>query len=52
MTCDYEKALEDIVALGCERILTSGLDSSALEGTQVIKRCIDVVSYRVNQSDY
>lgn len=48
MTYDYEKALEDIVSLGCERILTSGLDLSALEGTQVIKRCIDLVSRHVD----
>ena len=44
MTSDYERALEDIVNLGCERILTSGLDSSALEGTLVIKKCIEIVS--------
>lgn len=44
MTLDYEKALEDIVNLGCERILTSGQDVSALEGTEIIKKCIDLVS--------
>lgn len=44
MASDYEKALEDIVTLGCERILTSGLDSSALEGTQIIKKCTELVS--------
>ncbi|XP_067938066.1 copper homeostasis protein cutC homolog isoform X2 [Watersipora subatra] len=47
MTGDYEKALEDIVNLGCERILTSGLDSSALEGTLVIKKCIELANDRI-----
>jgi len=45
MTNDYQKALEDIVSLGFERILTSGMDSSALEGTLVIKKCIELVSH-------
>jgi len=44
MTNDYEKALEDIVKLGCERILTSGQDGSALEGALVVKKCIELVS--------
>lgn len=44
MVSEYEKALEDVVNLGCERILTSGLDGSALEGTPVIKKCIELVS--------
>lgn len=52
MVNDYEKALEDIVNLGCERILTSGLDSSCLEGTQIIKKCIEQVhmSYVIHMS--
>lgn len=43
MVTDYEKALEDIVGLGCERILTSGMETSALEGTPIIKKCIELV---------
>ncbi|WP_375752764.1 copper homeostasis protein CutC [Vibrio sp. HN007] len=33
---DYVKAIEDIKSLGCERVLTSGLKSNALEGTKTI----------------
>lgn len=51
MVNNYEKALEDVVSLGCERILTSGLESSALEGTPTIKKCIELVS-RANKHLY
>ena len=51
MVNNYEKALEDVVSLGCERILTSGLESSALEGTPTIKKCIELVS-RANKHIY
>ncbi|WP_108472963.1 copper homeostasis protein CutC [Rhodanobacter thiooxydans] len=34
---DPARALEDIVALGCERVLTSGAQASAVEGTALIR---------------
>jgi copper homeostasis protein len=36
MTADLPRALEDVIALGCERVLTSGGASSALAGAAVI----------------
>ncbi|PMH37575.1 copper homeostasis protein CutC [Vibrio sp. 10N.286.49.B3] len=33
---DYSQAIEDIATLGCERVLTSGLASNALEGVMVL----------------
>ena len=35
---DPEKALEEIIALGCDRILTSGCASSALEGAETLRK--------------
>ncbi|MCE1156855.1 MAG: copper homeostasis protein CutC [Bacteroidales bacterium] len=36
MTCDPRKALEDIIGLGCDRILTSGQQPTAYEGMQLL----------------
>jgi copper homeostasis protein len=36
MCADLEQALEDIINLGCERILTSGGKSTAIEGSRMI----------------
>ncbi len=36
MTVDPYEALEDIIALGCDRILTSGQQKSAIEGKELI----------------
>jgi copper homeostasis protein len=36
MTADPERALADLIALGVDRVLTSGLESSALEGVDRI----------------
>lgn len=47
MTKDFEKAMEDIVSLGCERVLTSGQDSSALEGALNIKKMVDLANERI-----
>ncbi|WP_304678976.1 copper homeostasis protein CutC [uncultured Duncaniella sp.] len=33
-----QKALEDIISLGCDRILTSGLARSAMEGAETLRR--------------
>nr|XP_023417256.1 copper homeostasis protein cutC homolog [Cavia porcellus] len=41
MVHDPMAALETLVTLGFERVLTSGCDSSALEGLPLIKRLID-----------
>ena len=39
-TYDPIKALEDIISIGCERILSSGLRPTALEGADLIKDLI------------
>lgn len=43
MVHDAPIALETLVSLGFQRVLTSGCDSSALEGLPLIKRLIDQV---------
>lgn len=43
MVHDPTVALETLVSLGFQRVLTSGCDSSALEGLPLIKRIIDQV---------
>uniref|UniRef100_A0A3B4VL32 Copper homeostasis protein cutC homolog n=1 Tax=Seriola dumerili TaxID=41447 RepID=A0A3B4VL32_SERDU len=43
MVHDPAVALETLVSLGFQRVLTSGCDSSALEGLPLIKRIIDQV---------
>ena len=43
---DPAVALESLVSLGFQRLLTSGCDSSALEGLPLIKRITDQV--RIN----
>ncbi len=37
---DPARALEDIVALGCERVLTSGAQASAIEGAALIRELV------------
>lgn len=46
MVHDSAVALETLISLGFERVLTSGCDISALEGLPVIKRLIDQVSVK------
>ena len=41
------EALEDIVEIGCERILTSGLQPKAVEGQQLIKELIAHADERI-----
>lgn len=43
MVNDPMAALETLLTLGFERVLTSGCDSSALEGLPLIKQLIDEV---------
>jgi copper homeostasis protein len=47
MSNDLEKALEDIIELGCERILTSGGESSALKGVSVLAKLIKQAQGRI-----
>ncbi|KAK9963927.1 hypothetical protein ABG768_005146 [Culter alburnus] len=47
MVHDPVVALEALVSLGFERILTSGCDSSALEGLPVIKRLVEQFYFTV-----
>lgn len=47
MTPDQSRALEDVIALGAERVLTSGGMSSALEGTARLRALVEQASGRV-----
>ncbi|KAG1941528.1 copper homeostasis protein CutC [Pimephales promelas] len=47
MVQDPVAALEALVSLGFERVLTSGCDSSALEGLPVIKRLVEQAKDRI-----
>lgn len=44
---DPFKSLEDIIALGCRRILTSGLHPTAMEGASMIGKLIDSAANRI-----
>jgi copper homeostasis protein len=44
---DPFRALEDIIETGCERILTSGQQPKAIDGTQIIKKLIDRADDRI-----
>lgn len=44
---DAAKALEDIIEIGCERILTSGLYPTALEGAETISALIKQAGERI-----
>ena len=46
-TVDPFEALEDIIEIGCERILTSGQKPNAAEGAQLIKQLIDKADDRI-----
>lgn len=48
MTPDLLLALEDVIDLGCERVLTSGGAGSALEGAEVINRLVTAASGRIS----
>uniref|UniRef100_A0AAY4E701 Copper homeostasis protein cutC homolog n=1 Tax=Denticeps clupeoides TaxID=299321 RepID=A0AAY4E701_9TELE len=47
MVHDPAVALEMLISLGFERVLTSGLDSSALEGLPLIKRLVEQAKGRI-----
>ena len=46
-TVDPFEALEDIIEIGCERILTSGQKQNALEGAALIKQLIEKAADRI-----
>ena len=43
MVVDPHTALEDVINIGCERLLTSGLESTALEGLEMLKILVEKV---------
>ncbi|MFI5138161.1 MAG: copper homeostasis protein CutC [Sphingobacteriales bacterium] len=47
MCSDLHKGLEDIIAMGCERVLTSGSKSTALEGSRTIADLIKQAAGRI-----
>lgn len=47
MVHDPVVALETVISLGFERVLTSGLDSSVLEGLPLIKRLVEQAKGRI-----
>ncbi|HJP61794.1 MAG TPA: copper homeostasis protein CutC [Mucilaginibacter sp.] len=47
MCADMNQALEDIIELGCERILTSGGKSTAVEGVNAIAHLIEQANGRI-----
>ncbi|WP_108821314.1 copper homeostasis protein CutC [Dysgonomonas sp. Marseille-P4361] len=44
---DLFKSLEDVIELGCDRILTSGGEKTALEGKEVLKELIEKAEDRI-----
>lgn len=48
MTDNMEEALEDIIALGAERILTSGGKATALEGAEMLAKLIKQADGRIS----
>ena len=44
---DAKKALEDIIEIGCERILTSGLYPNVMDGLENIKQLIALADHRI-----
>lgn len=46
-TCDPFKALEDIISLGCARILTSGCRPTAPEGAEILAELVRRASDRI-----
>jgi copper homeostasis protein len=44
---DPFKSLENIIAIGCKRILTSGLYQTALEGKEILKQLVEKAEDRI-----
>lgn len=47
LTSDPLSALEDVIALGCERVLTSGAQITAIEGAAQIRQLIEPAAGRI-----
>ncbi|WP_374950865.1 copper homeostasis protein CutC [Mucilaginibacter sp.] len=47
MCADLYKALEDIIEMGCDRILTSGGKSTAMEGANVLMHLVEKAAGRI-----
>lgn len=47
MTSDPVRALEEIIALGCDRILTSGCAPTAAEGAEMLRRLNETAAGRI-----
>ncbi len=47
MSNDFERALEDIIEIGCERVLSSGGESSALKGVGTLAKLIEQSAGRI-----
>ncbi len=46
--CDLQQGLEDVIGLGCERILTSGGCNTAQEGVAIIKKLVEQAAGRIS----
>lgn len=47
MCCDPFEALEEVISLGCSRILTSGLAPSALQGAEMLSSLVEKSAGRI-----
>ena len=47
LTRDPLSALEDVIALGCERVLTSGAQATAIEGAELIRQLVELAAGRI-----
>lgn len=47
MVADWERALEDVIAAGCHRILTSGCHNTAIEGIEVLRELVAKAAGRI-----
>lgn len=45
--CDPVRGLEDIVSVGCHRILTSGQQPSAVKGVQLLRQFVEISAGRI-----
>jgi len=44
---NFDEALEDIISIGCDRLLTSGGRTTAIEGTKTIARLVERATGRI-----